>query len=163
MGGVSASHMRHDPAGHGVFAGEVSLENNGGFASVRALAEVPETAVGALACLLEVRGDGRRYKFNLRTDGGFDGITHQASFQPPAGEWAVVRLPLEGFVATWRGRPASAEPPTAADQADRPPHRRPPGGPLPARRARDRAGRLSPNPAPSMPGNPTMPRLKPST
>lgn len=113
MGGVSASHMRHDPAGHGVFAGEVSLENNGGFASVRALAEVPETAVGAHACLLEVRGDGRRYKFNLRTDGGFDGITHQASFQPPAGEWAVVRLPLEGFVATWRGRPASAEPPTA--------------------------------------------------
>jgi hypothetical protein len=113
MGGVSRSHLRHDPAGHAVFEGVVSLENNGGFASVRALAEVPETASSALACLLEVRGDGRRYKFNLRTDGGFDGIAHQASFQPPAGEWAVVRLPLEGFVATWRGRPASAEPPTA--------------------------------------------------
>lgn len=114
MGGVSASRMHHDPAGHGVFSGEVSLENNGGFASVRAVAEVPEAATGALACLLEVRGDGRRYKFNLRTDGGFDGITHQASFQPPAGEWAVVRLPLEGFVATWRGRPASAGPISAA-------------------------------------------------
>ena len=85
------------PAHHGVLA-----------PPVRALAEVPETASSALACLLEVRGDGRRYKFNLRTDGGFDGITHQASFQPPAGEWTVVRLPLEGFVATWRGRPASA-------------------------------------------------------
>jgi hypothetical protein len=106
MGGVSASHMRHDPAGHGVFAGEVSLENNGGFASVRALAEVPETAVGALACLLEVRGDGRRYKFNLRTDGGFDGIAHQASFQPPAGEWAVVRLPLRASLP-----PGAAAPP----------------------------------------------------
>ena len=26
MGGVSASRMRHDPAGHGVFSGEVSLD-----------------------------------------------------------------------------------------------------------------------------------------
>ena len=113
MGGVSASHMRHDPTGHGVFAGEVSLDNNGGFASVRAPAVAPEAAAGALACLLEVRGDGRRYKFNLRSDDGFDGVTHQAAFQPPAGEWAVIRLPLAGFAATWRGRPASAEPPTA--------------------------------------------------
>lgn len=114
MGGVSASHMRHDPTGHGVFAGEVSLDNNGGFASVRAPAVAPEAAAGALACLLEVRGDGRRYKFNLRSDDGFDGVTHQAAFQPPAGEWAVIRLPLAGFAATWRGRPASAGPISAA-------------------------------------------------
>lgn len=114
MGGVSASHMRFDPAGHGVFAGAVSLDNNGGFASVRAPAEAPGAAADARACLLEVRGDGRRYKFNIRTDGDFDGLTHQAAFQPPAGEWTVVRLPLDGFVGTWRGRPATAEPPTAA-------------------------------------------------
>ena len=49
MGGVSASHMRHDPAGHGVFAGEVSLENNGGFASVRAPVRPPEAATAAAA------------------------------------------------------------------------------------------------------------------
>lgn len=114
MGGVSASCMRHDAAGHGVFTGEVSLDNNGGFASVRAPAEAPETAADARACLLEVRGDGRRYKLNLRTDTDFDGLTHQATFQPPAGEWAVVRLPLESFVATWRGRPAAAGPLHAA-------------------------------------------------
>lgn len=114
MGGVSASQMRYDAAGHGVFTGEVSLDNNGGFASVRAPAEAPAAAADARACLLEVRGDGRRYKFNLRTDSGFDGITHQATFEPPAGEWAVVRLPLESFAATWRGRPASAEPLRAA-------------------------------------------------
>ncbi len=35
MGGVSSSQMRHDPAGHAVFTGRVSFENNGGFASVR--------------------------------------------------------------------------------------------------------------------------------
>ena len=90
MGGVSASRMHHDPAGHGVFSGEVSLENNGGFASVRAPVRPPEAAAGASACLLEVRGDGRRYKLNLRTDDNFDGVTHQAGFAPPAGEWAWV-------------------------------------------------------------------------
>lgn len=35
MGGISHSRLDHDPAGHGVFAGVVSLERNGGFASVR--------------------------------------------------------------------------------------------------------------------------------
>jgi NADH dehydrogenase [ubiquinone] 1 alpha subcomplex assembly factor 1 len=34
MGGVSRSALRHDPAGHAVFEGTVSLERNGGFASV---------------------------------------------------------------------------------------------------------------------------------
>lgn len=116
MGGVSASRMLHDPAGHGVFAGEVSLENNGGFASVRAPAQPPAAAASATACLLEVRGDGRRYKFNLRTDDNFDGITHQASFTPPAGEWALLRLPLASFAATWRGRPVTAPETLAAAQ-----------------------------------------------
>ena len=35
MGGVSRSRLRHDRAGHAVFEGDVSLERNGGFASVR--------------------------------------------------------------------------------------------------------------------------------
>jgi hypothetical protein len=33
MGGISRSRLRHDPAGHPVFEGTVSLEHNGGFAS----------------------------------------------------------------------------------------------------------------------------------
>ena len=35
MGGISKSRLRHDPAGHVVFEGNMSLERNGGFASVR--------------------------------------------------------------------------------------------------------------------------------
>ena len=33
MGGVSCSSLDHDPAGHAVFNGTVSLERSGGFAS----------------------------------------------------------------------------------------------------------------------------------
>ena len=58
MGGVSHSQLRHDPAGHAVFAGHVSFENNGGFASVRCQpCDLGRQEV--IAYLLEVRGDGR--------------------------------------------------------------------------------------------------------
>ena len=110
MGGVSASHMRHDPAGHGVFAGEVSLENNGGFASVRASVSPPP--VGEIDAIeLLVRGDGHRYKLNLRTDRGFDGVNYQAAFAPPAGQWATLRLSLDVFQPSWRGRAVPDAPP----------------------------------------------------
>jgi NADH dehydrogenase [ubiquinone] 1 alpha subcomplex assembly factor 1 len=109
MGGRSASRLRHDPAGHAVFEGEVSLEDGGGFASVRsrtlALGEAH-----AVTCLIEVLGDGKRYKLNLRTDDLFDGVTHQATFEPPPGQWTLLRLPLASFAPTWRGRPVDGAP-----------------------------------------------------
>jgi hypothetical protein len=81
MGGISASRLRHDPAGHAVFEGVVSLDNNGGFASVRSRpGELG--APGALSYVLDVRGDGKRYKLNLRTDDGFDGVNYQAALFP---------------------------------------------------------------------------------
>ena len=103
MGGASLSRLRHDAAGYAVFDGEVSFDNGGGFASVRNTQfaiDSPE----AVALVLEVRGDGKRYKLNLRMDDGFDGINYQAAFQPPAGEWSVITLPLAAFEPTFRGR-----------------------------------------------------------
>lgn len=109
MGGVSRSRLRFDPEGHAVFEGEVSLANNGGFASVRA-APGDYAAPGAQAYLLLARGDGKRYKLNLRTDNGFDGVNYQAQFVPPAGQWADVRVPVAGFRPSFRGREVAAPP-----------------------------------------------------
>lgn len=104
MGGISRSRLRHDPAGHAVFEGEVSLERNGGFASVRSAAGEhgwPQ----AVAVLLEVRGEARQYKLSLLMDDGFDGVNYQAGFAP-AGEaaWQTVQLPVTDFRASFRGR-----------------------------------------------------------
>ncbi|HMX14512.1 MAG TPA: CIA30 family protein, partial [Thauera aminoaromatica] len=41
MGGVSRSALRFDSAGHALFAGTVSADNNGGFASVRSALAPP--------------------------------------------------------------------------------------------------------------------------
>ena len=57
MGGRSASRLRHDPAGHAVFEGEVSLADGGGFASVRSR---PLPLGDAQAVTLSHRGARRR-------------------------------------------------------------------------------------------------------
>ena len=109
MGGVSASRLRHDPAGHAVFEGVVSLERNGGFASVRSTPGA-RGAPGAQACLIEVRGAGQRFKLNLLTDDGFDSVTYQTRFAPSGGTWQTLRLPLADFRATFRGRELAGAP-----------------------------------------------------
>jgi len=109
MGGVSQSTLAHHPDGYAVFAGAVSLDKGGGFVSVRH----PGLRLGdalTVAYRLRVRGDGKRYKLNLRMDGDFDGVNHQATFQPPAGRWVDIVLPLSTFSAKLRGRPATDAP-----------------------------------------------------
>lgn len=103
MGGVSASAF--GPAARGVarFAGTVSLDRGGGFASVRTSPRDWDTG-GASAFVLRVRGDGKTYKFTLRTGDAFDGVQYQARFAPPAGEWTELRLPVASFVPAFRGR-----------------------------------------------------------
>jgi hypothetical protein len=103
MGGVSRSRLRHDAAGHATFEGEVSLEQNGGFASVRS-APGSFGVPGAVDCVIEARGDGHRYKLCLFTVDAFDALSYQADFSPPAHAWDVIRLPIPAFKATIRGR-----------------------------------------------------------
>jgi nucleotide-binding universal stress UspA family protein len=107
MGGRSRSRVE---PGDGVlaFAGHVSLENGGGFASVRTEAR-NWGAAGAVTFVLRVRGDGRRYKLALRTGEAFDGLQYQAAFQP-GSDWSEIAVPVAAFVATFRGRAVAGAP-----------------------------------------------------
>ena len=110
MGGVSASRFQFRTHGGAVFSGVVSLENNGGFASVRSPALRLDLA-GLEAFVLRVRGDGRRYKFTVRTESGFDTPIYQAAFATKRGEWEEHRLAFKDFVPTFRGRVLTDVPP----------------------------------------------------
>ena len=104
MGGVSRSRLRHDLAGHAVFEGEVSLEQKGGFASVRSSPD-ERGRPGATTCLIDVRGGGgKQFKLSLLTDDGFDSLNYQAGFAPDTHDWQTIRLPLAAFRASFRGR-----------------------------------------------------------
>jgi len=109
MGGVSRSSFQFTN-GMAVFQGELSLANNGGFASVRSLPAQHDLA-RADAFVVRVRGDGRSYKFTVRTEPGFDSALYQASFKTRRGEWGEHHLPLKQFVPTFRGRVLIGEPP----------------------------------------------------
>lgn len=103
MGGISRSRLLHDPAGHAVFEGEVSLARNGGFASVRSIPGA-RGKPGAQACLIEVRAAAKQFKLSLLTDDGFDSLNYQASFAAAGSDWQTLRLPLAAFRASFRGR-----------------------------------------------------------
>jgi monofunctional biosynthetic peptidoglycan transglycosylase len=102
MGGISSSTMEVTADGTGLFAGRLSLENNGGFASVRAVPESGDLSPFA-GLLLLVKGDGRRYQVRLRTNDRFDGVAYRAEFATEPGEWITVALPFDAFVPTFRG------------------------------------------------------------
>ncbi|MBK7878692.1 MAG: CIA30 family protein [Planctomycetes bacterium] len=106
MGGVSASRFASTGAGSAVFEGEVSLEHGGGFASVRSPDSIAEQSglagYGGLA--LDLRGDGRTYKLNVRLGREFDGLVWQHAFTPPAGERRLVRVRFDELAPTFRGR-----------------------------------------------------------
>ncbi|MDO9286277.1 MAG: CIA30 family protein [Aquabacterium sp.] len=112
MGGVSRSRMRHAPAGHAVFEGQLSLAQGGGFASVRARTGTAAVAdaVDATAALIEVRGVAQRYKLTLFTADGADALGYQHDFVPDADRWTLMRLPLADFVARFRGREVPGAP-----------------------------------------------------
>jgi monofunctional biosynthetic peptidoglycan transglycosylase len=109
MGGVSTSSISMTN-GVAVFRGEVSLENNGGFASVR-LAPARQNLAGFDAFVLRTRGDGNRYKLTVRTETGFDTPLYQCAFTTKRGEWEEHRLPFKDFVPTFRGSVLTNMPP----------------------------------------------------
>lgn len=102
MGGISSSTWNITENGAAVFAGNVSLENNGGFASVR-------SAVGTYdlskykGIALRIKGDGKRYNLNLKTDAEFDSILYQAEFETEKEKWQLIELPFSRFVPTYHG------------------------------------------------------------
>ncbi len=110
MGGMSRSAFETARPGIARFRGVVSLENSGGFASVRTAPRRWDSS-GASAFVLRVLGDGHAYKFTVRTDDGLDGVQYQSRFTPVAGEWQEARLAVASFAATFRGRSVPGSPP----------------------------------------------------
>ena len=103
MGGRSVGRFTINKDKNMEFFGTLSLENNGGFASVRArgsnLALQKDEVIVA-----RVKGDGREYKFNVYAQGNRNSYSYRQSFKTKKGEWIEVEFPVNDFAATWRGR-----------------------------------------------------------
>ncbi len=107
MGGRSEASV--DVAGGRlVFAGAVSLENGGGFASVRSRAERRDLS-DFDGLLVTLRGDGRRYALTVRTDVRVRAGSYRIEFDSPAEE-ATLFFAFDDFVLTSFGRPVAGAP-----------------------------------------------------
>lgn len=103
MGGASRGRQEWTGQGTLLFTGELSLANQGGFASLRSPAGSYDLS-GRRQADLRVKGDGKRYQFGLRIDRYFDGVTYLAEFYAPAGQWQDICLPFDDFVPTHHGQ-----------------------------------------------------------
>lgn len=112
MGGVSSGGMLQNDEAL-VFTGELSLENNGGFSSVRKL--VKQDLSGATRVRMEVRGDGRVYQFRIRQNNRFDGVAWSAMFASK-GDWQTVEIALDQFAPVFRGRSVPQAGPVVASE-----------------------------------------------
>lgn len=101
MGGRSSASIKVDESGHGVFSGHVSLENNGGFASIRHEKRV-EGVKDFTKAMIRVKGDGKSYQFRLRENSN-DRHSYITKFET-SGEWQVIEIPLSSLYPSWRGR-----------------------------------------------------------
>lgn len=111
MGGKSSSQFQINKNGNGVFLGTVSLENNGGFASVKNHETL--NLDGYRSVRLSVMGDGNRYSFRLQTGSGssVNPWSYEQRFDTKDGEWTDIELSLNSFIATYRGRTPEDVPP----------------------------------------------------
>ena len=110
MGGVSYSRFDYDGESTARFSGTVSLKNSGGFASIRSTPSLYDLRTYT-GLSLRVRGDGKQYKMNLKTEAALDGVQYQAVFKTEAGAWTEIRIPFSKFVPIFRGVRAYDSPP----------------------------------------------------
>lgn len=103
MGGVSNSLVVVDTELQRLsFSGDVSLENNGGFASTRS--QWTNYNLGAFdGIALRVRGDGNSYRFRIRTEETGSGIAYTSLFTTKANSWQEVYIPFSEMAPLYRG------------------------------------------------------------
>ena len=103
MGGRSEGAFRTTDEGVLEFYGNLSLENRGGFASIRSRSSTFDFS-NVDDLVLRVRGDGRAYFLSLYVPTNRIAYSYRAKFDTEAGRWQEIRLPLKSFQATWFGR-----------------------------------------------------------
>ena len=103
MGGVSRSTVTLHNDGYLLFAGNVSTDYGGGFASIRT--DYKNWGIGKHeGLILRVKGDGKTYQFRCRLGNNMNQIAYRHYFQTNNDEWQEIILPFKDFLPTYRGR-----------------------------------------------------------
>ena len=101
MGGRSLGTFELSEDGFGIFKGSISLENNGGFSSVRyrfTQMDVKEYS----SIVVKLKGDGKTYQLRVKNE-----AAKYYSYISPfstSGDWQEISVPLNEMFPSFRGR-----------------------------------------------------------
>jgi len=106
MGGLSSSKVivKDDKI---IFSGNVSLENNGGFASLRS--QINDYNFEKFSGIeIKIKGDGKRYSISMKETTYFNGYFYTNSFETKKDEWIVAQIPFNQFKLYYFGKETSS-------------------------------------------------------
>lgn len=101
MGGVSQGNFELDKDGNGIFYGEVSLENNGGFSSVRHQFKQKNVSKYSKV-VIRLKGDGKTYQFRVK-DNLRNYHSYISNFKTTS-DWQEIHVNLSEMYPAFRGR-----------------------------------------------------------
>ena len=101
MGGRSSSQFKLNSDGFGVFEGNISLENSGGFSSVRYNLEKTEVKKYT-KIKIRLKGDGKDYQFRVKNNSR-NNYSYITKFST-TNEWQDIEIALKYMYPSFRGR-----------------------------------------------------------
>jgi NADH dehydrogenase [ubiquinone] 1 alpha subcomplex assembly factor 1 len=107
MGGLSSSKafVEDDKI---IFSGNVSLENNGGFASLRSpVKDYNFEKYNGIE--IKIKGDGKQYSISMKETTYFTGQFYTESFETKPDEWITVKLPFDQFNLYYFGKETNSK------------------------------------------------------
>lgn len=119
MGGVSQGDFTLLDPGEASFSGYLSLENNGGFSTVRSRARNWSELEGNAGLSIRVKGDGRTYSFIVQTSKQQDVLVYEVPFKTVAGEWTILDFGFELFRVNYMGWNPSGYPSLQAGEIEK--------------------------------------------
>lgn len=109
MGGVSTSRISVSENNTLLFTGNVSLENNGGFASLRSPLNDYDLS-NYEGFLIKLKGDGKDYSLSFRQTNYFTGYNYNLRFKTEESVWQVIKLPFKDFKLKYYGKEVNDTP-----------------------------------------------------
>ena len=101
MGGISTSSFSINENGNGLFKGHVSLENYGGFSSLRYQSK--NIKIENTNCFkIRIKGDGKSYQFRIKSSLS-DSHSYKFTFKTDK-TWQIITIPFTHLSPTFRGR-----------------------------------------------------------
>lgn len=101
MGGRSNGFFKLNEEGSGLFYGEISLKNNGGFSSVRYSFDKLDISAYTKV-ILKIKGDRKDYQFRVKDDNS-QYYSFVKKFDT-TGDWQTIEISFEEMYPAFRGR-----------------------------------------------------------